>query len=78
MRLPSLITMFLTLSDDFESSLFQRSNSPKMIDARKFRHDYTGTSTSRIFAPFEIFTAASRYSRIASCMFWRASASVLP
>ena len=48
----------LTLIDDFETGLFQCSNSAKMIDARNFRHDYTGTSTSRTFAPLEILTAA--------------------
>ena len=53
----------LTLIDDFETGFFQSSNSPEMIYASKLRHDYTGTSTSRTFAPFEILT--SRYSRIA-------------
>jgi hypothetical protein len=29
-----------TLIDDFETGLFQRSNSTKMVDARELRHDY--------------------------------------
>ena len=68
----------LTLIDDFETSLFQSSNSAEMVYASKLQHDYAETSTSRTFAPFEILTAASRYSRIACCMFSRASSSVLP
>ena len=67
-----------TLVDDFEAGLFESPNSSEMIYARELRHDYAGTSTSRTVEPFEILTAASRYSRIASCMFSKASSSVLP
>jgi len=52
----------LPLVDDIETRLFQCSDSTEMIYPRKLGHDYAGTSTSRSLEPFEILTAASRYS----------------
>ena len=56
----------LCLVDDIEARFFKCSDSAEMINSRKLGHDYAGTSTSRSLEPFEILTAASRYSRIAS------------
>src|SRR5436190_16946285 len=56
----------LALPDDHKPSLLQGANRVQVTDAGKFRHTYTGTSSSRTSASRKRSSSAARYSRMAS------------
>src|SRR5438105_4092885 len=61
-----------------ETNLLQCTNGVEVVDSRHFGHGYT--STAAFLAPADVANSSitSKYSRIASLMFARASASVAP
>src|SRR5438128_396910 len=58
------------------ADLFEGTNGIHVVDSGQFRHSQT--STSRIIVPCTRALTDSRYSRMASAMFSRASSSVAP
>src|SRR3990172_8157618 len=68
----------LALAEEAEPGFLECFDRLEMIDAGKLRHAQTVTSISRTSASRSESETASRYSRIASWMFSRASCSVFP
>src|SRR5262249_28282214 len=68
----------LALARDLEADFLQRAHCVQVVDAGQLGHGYTSTSTSRTTLSRLSSATTSRYSRMASVMFVRASCSVLP